>query len=173
MTVEISHDAARERLWRLVEEHPTAMMTTMDQGALRARPMRGHANPLEDTLWLLTRASAPKVAEIDTERQVALIYADRRHEQYVSISGRAQPIHDRLKVEELWDSVAAAWFPEGADDPDVALIRVTAEQAEFWDGPSSRLVQLGQIAKARPTGEEPDMGEDMGEHERVRLRTDW
>ena len=28
-----------------------------------------------------------------------------------------------------------AWFPKGEDDPEIALIRVTAEKAEYWDAP--------------------------------------
>jgi general stress protein 26 len=164
----MSHDAARERLWRLVEDHPTAMMTTMDGELLRARPMRGHADPLNDAVWFFTRASAPKVDEIEDGQQVGLAYADPTQEEYVSISGRADLVRDRQKIGQLWNAFAAAWLPEGPDDPDVALIRVSAEQGEFWDGPRSRIVQLGRIAKARLTGEEPD----MGEHERVQLGGD-
>jgi general stress protein 26 len=31
------------------------------------------------------------------------------------------------------------WFPKGKDDPEVALLRVTLEKAEYWDSPSSTI----------------------------------
>ena len=32
------------------------------------------------------------------------------------------------------------WFPEGKDDPEIALLRVNLEKAEYWDSPSSTVV---------------------------------
>ncbi|MFI7546199.1 pyridoxamine 5'-phosphate oxidase family protein [Actinoplanes sp. NPDC049599] len=42
--------------------------------------------------------------------------------------------HDRAKVEELWNPMLKAWFPEGLETPDLRLIKVHAETAECWCG---------------------------------------
>jgi hypothetical protein len=58
-----------------------------------------------------------------------------------------------------------AWFPDGLDDPALALLRVDIEKAEYWDSPSSTVVHLVGFVKALATGKtyEP------GEHEKVTL----
>jgi general stress protein 26 len=44
-----------------------------------------------------------------------------------------------------------AWFPDGLDDPDLALLRVHVEAAEYWDSPSSTMVHIvGFVRPSRP-----------------------
>src|SRR6476620_8533715 len=80
--------------------------------------------------------------------------------RYVSVFGRAEVSHDRAKMEELWNPIHKAWFPDGLADPNICLIRVRVEEAEYWDAPSSTLVQLAGFAKALVTGKEADYGEN-------------
>jgi len=65
----------------------------------------------------------------------------------------------------LWSAAAKAWFPGGVDDPDLQLLRVQVQHAEYWDVKESRMVQLFKMAKAVVTGERP---RGMGEHRDVR-----
>jgi general stress protein 26 len=53
-----------------------------------------------------------------------------------------------------------AWFPEGLDDPHLCLLKVSVEQAEYWDAPSSKLVEIFGFVKALATGTEADYGEN-------------
>ena len=89
-----------------------------------------------------------------------LSYADPSHNRYVSVSGTAQLVRDRKKNEELWSPVLKAWFPKGLDDPDLALLRVEVEKAEYWDSPNSKLVEIAGFVKALVTGKEMDVGEN-------------
>jgi general stress protein 26 len=74
-------------------------------------------------------------------------------------------VKDRAKIEELWNPVHQAWFPEGLDDPSLCLLKVSVEQAEYWEGTSSTLVQLFGMVKAIATGQEAD----YGENEKIKL----
>lgn len=49
------------------------------------------------------------------------------------------------------------WFPDGADSPNLALIAVTIEGAQYWDSPSSTAAY--GYAKALLTGTPPEAGE--------------
>ena len=69
-------------------------------------------------------------------------------------------IKDRAKMEELWSPILKAWFPEGLDDPHLCLLKVTAEQAEYWESPSGTVVQLLGFVKAIATGQEADWGDN-------------
>ena len=70
---------------------------------------------------------------------------------WLSVAGRATLVDDRSMVREMWNPVVGAWFPEGPDDPDVLLLRVDAESAEYWKEPGGRLASLLSFVKAKAT----------------------
>ena len=56
--------------------------------------------------------------------------------------------------------------PDGATDPDLALLVVRVRHAEYWNVDESKMVQLFQMAKAAFTGEPP---RSLGEHKELTL----
>ena len=47
------------------------------------------------------------------------------------------------------------WFPNGKDDPEVALIRIHPEKGEYWDSPNATALHIYGYVKAALTGESP------------------
>jgi general stress protein 26 len=116
--------------------------------------------PFDGNLWFFTSAASPKVDEIEDEHHVQLSYASPEDNRYVSVSGRATVVRDRAKAEELWSPAMKAWFPDGLDDPELALLRVHVEAAEYWDSPSSTMVHIVGFVKAVSTGQPYQPGEN-------------
>jgi general stress protein 26 len=161
MAQETSRDEAIQKLNELIKDIDFAMLTTIDEdGTLRSRPMVTQRSQFDGDLWFFTGASSPKVAEVMHDRHVNLSYADPKNQNYVSISGTARVVRDRKKMEELWNPAYKAWFPNGLDDPDLALLQVTAEHAEYWDSPSSAVVHALGFVKAVVTGQRAQGGEN-------------
>ena len=146
-----------ESLWDKVKDIRIAMMTTTEaDGSLRSRPMyTQEADTFAGDLWFFTRDDSGKIREITHDAQVNLGYADPDDQTYVSVSGRAQVVDDKAKEKELWSPALKAWF-DGLDDPHLTLIRVDADEAEYWDGADNKVVQLFKMAKAAVTGERSD-----------------
>ena len=160
--------AAIKKLGELIEDIKIAMLTTVEEdGSLRSRPMGTQQVEFDGDLWFFTAASAPKVGEVQRERQVNLSYADADSQRYVSVSGSAQLVRDRRKIEQLWNPIFRAWFPQGLEDPDLALLKVTVERAEYWDAPSGKLVQLYGFVKALATGKRP--GDEIADNQKIDL----
>ncbi|HSN88084.1 MAG TPA: pyridoxamine 5'-phosphate oxidase family protein [Thermoanaerobaculia bacterium] len=150
-----------EKLRELIKGIRIAMLTTVDQdGSLRSRPMATQQTELDGDLWFFTSHSSAKVGEVGREHQVNVSYSDPDDQRYVSVSGTASVLRDRAKAEELWNPALKAWFPKGLDDPDLALLKVEVQKAEYWDAPSSTMVYLAGLAKAAVTGKRPDVGEN-------------
>jgi len=151
-----------EKVRELIGDIRIAMMTTVDQGGhLQSRPMAALEMDESATIWFFTRKSSPKVDQIEQqERRVNLAFADVGDASYVSISGTADEIDDRAKINELWNPQAKAWFPDGKDDPELTLLRVHTNMAEYWDANNSTMVRLFQQAAAAITGNTPNMGEN-------------
>ena len=68
-----------------------------------------------------------------------MAYASTSKNTYVSVAGNARIVDDRAKVEALWSPAMKLFFPGGKDDPNLRLIHVQAESAEYWDGPGTLL----------------------------------
>ena len=149
-----------EKIRQLTEGIDFCMLTTIDAGQLRSRPMSTQQTEFDGDIWFFTSDDTHKVDEIAKDDRVCAAYAKPSDDTYVSISGRAEIVRDRAKMEELWSPILKAWFPQGLDDPHLCLLKVTAEQAEYWDSPSGKLVQLFGFVKALATGQEADWGEN-------------
>jgi len=163
--MEETRQASIEKLKGLIEDIDFAMLTTVNGGQLRSRPMSTQEFELDGDLWFFTSDQTHKVDEIEADNRVNVAYSKPEDNVYISVSGRAQLVKDKEKIEELWKPILKAWFPKGLDDPTLALLKISVEEAEYWDSPSSTIVQLVGFVKALVTGE-PANG---GEHGKVTL----
>ena len=93
-------------------------------------------------------------------------YADPGNDSYVSLSGLATIVEDQAKKEALFSPMSQAWFPAGATDPNLALLKVEMHHVEYWDVKESKMVQLAKMAKAALTGEPP---KNLGGHKELTL----
>lgn len=143
-----------QKLRDMMQEIDFCMLTTLDQdGCLRSRPMSTNREvEANGDLWFFTYASSHKVAEVNHNHQVNLSFSAPGRQCYVSLSGTAELVRDRAKIQELWRPELKAWFPQELDEPDIALLKVTATQAEYWDAPASWVAKTVSFVKAVTTG---------------------
>ena len=156
-----SMDEKQQQLWdRISDVRPTMMTTVEADGTLRARPMWTQGDSFDGSLWFFTADDAPKAEELERNPHVCLAYGKPDDDLFVSVSGRAAVVNDRGKIDELWNNFAEAWFPEGKDDPHLALIRVDVEQAQYWEDRKPRLLQFAEVAAALITRTPPKSGDE-------------
>ena len=138
------------------------MFTTQDaSSALSSRPLTVQQLDDAGSLWFFVSDQEAFTRELLDNPSVNVSFADVDDHLYVSVSGRAELSRDRVKAEELWNPAVKAWFPQGLDDPHLALLRVNIQAAEYWDTANSKMVTLFAMAKAAITGKPP---KNVGEH---------
>jgi general stress protein 26 len=168
MTEARTRDENLQKLRELVKDIDFCMLSTLDEnGDLHSRPMssNGDIDPDGD-IWFFTGLSSHKVSEVESSPKVNVSFADPDNQHYVSVSGKAQLVRDRKKIEELWKPEFKMWFPEGKDDPEIALLKISVEKAEYWDSPSSTIGYALSFVSSLVTGKQPD----FGEHEQLQLK---
>lgn len=148
------------KLRELIEGIDFCMMTTIDGGHLRSRPMSTQQVEFEGDLWFFTSDKTHKIEEIEKDNRVNVSYSKPDDDSYISVSGRAIVSKDRAKIEELWSPVLKAWFPDGLEDPTLCLLKVEVEQAEYWDSSAGKIMELIGFVKAIATGQQADYGEN-------------
>jgi general stress protein 26 len=157
-----------KKLEKLIQGIKVAMLTTVDEsGRIHSRPMATQQIEFNGDLWFFSTQNSHKIAELKRESKVQISYVDEDSHRYVSISGAAQVVKDPDKAKELWSPLYKAWFPEGLNDPNLVLLKVTVDQAEYWDSPSSAVVHLIGLTKAIVQGK-PYEGEGA-DHKKVDL----
>ena len=151
----------QDKLSELIKDIKFAMFTTHKlQGHLHSRPMTTQNKRIDDdSLWFFMSRSGDPVSEFQGDDQVNVAYANPASDTYVSVSGTARVVDDQARKQALWNKPAEAWFKGGVDDPDLALVQVRIEHADYWDVKESKLVQLYRMAEASITGEPPRLGE--------------
>ncbi|GAB3355698.1 pyridoxamine 5'-phosphate oxidase family protein [Modestobacter lapidis] len=150
-------DDTRKVAELLKDERVGMFTTTSPDGTLVSRPMSMQEVEFDGDLWFFASRTSRKVAHLTTDPQVNVATAGSS--SWVSLTGHALVVDDLATKKELWNSVVEAWFPDGPEDPDVVLIRVSAASAEYWDSPGGRLASLVSFAKAKVTGQAYDGGE--------------
>lgn len=169
MSAHEKHERSVRKLAEKVKGIRVAMLTTMSEdGVPRSRPMGAQDMDAEGRLWFFTSADSDKAREIAKSPCVCVSYAHMGSSRYVSVSGKATVVDDREKAKELWSPLLGAWFPQGTSDPNLRLVRVDVERAEYWDAPAGKVVMLAGFIKEKLGGKPPSASK-VGEHDKIGL----
>ncbi|WP_246185033.1 pyridoxamine 5'-phosphate oxidase family protein [Paracoccus aestuariivivens] len=118
-------------------------------------PMSHYADPEARALWFITADGTDLVADVQGGAKDAIhIVGDASGKLFAQIEGRLELSEDREKLDEIWSSVASAWFEDGKEDPDLRLLRLSLTGAEIWST-TGGIGFLYQVAKANLTGANP------------------
>jgi general stress protein 26 len=159
------HD--REVLWDLIHDTRFCMLSHRHaDGSLHSHPLTTMNKDLgaDGCLYFFVARSTEVGQRLRQDGNVNLAYANPDKDTWVSVTGTARILEDLDKKRELFNAMAKAWFPGGAEDPQLELVAVEIDEAEYWNVKENKLLQLLKMGKAAVTGERP---KKMGEHQEV------
>ena len=137
------------KLNELIKGIDFAMLTTIhSDGSLHSCPMATQDVDGDGAIWFFSHAKTEKVEAIRIDPRVNLAYSDADSQRYVSISGRCELVRDHAKAKQLWKPVYGTWFPKGIEDPNLILLKVQVQEADYWHTDESRMVKVPGFAKA-------------------------
>jgi len=154
----------RHHVADLMSKAKVAMLTTTTaDGRSVSRPMALQEAEFDGDLWFFAYETSAKARQISVHAEVNVAFADTTGHSWTSLAGRASLVHDRERAEHLWAKPLRAWFPDGPRPEGLVLLKVEANSAEYWEGPSSTIAHIAQAARAAVT-RNPD-------HDPIRNRT--
>lgn len=122
-----------ETLRDLIQGMSVAMLTTLSlDGKLRSRPMIPARHDFDGDVWFFTLNTASQALEAQHHSAVNVSYATPAKDEFLTLSGTADIVTDRQKMELLWKDELHNWFAEGLSTPGLVLLRVAVEEAECW-----------------------------------------
>lgn len=142
------HKQAVKTIHELIKDIDTAMLTTVSREGLVSRPMKTQDVEFDGNLWFLTKKDSDKFHELLHNNQVNVSYAGK---SFVSIRGQAELVEDTEKIKQFWNPMYEKLLGTTYDDPNLVLIKVNAETAEYWD--SSNKFKMVRYALYRLLGQ--------------------
>lgn len=162
MTENLSKELTK--IWDIAKSIDICMMNSRDEvGSIRSRPMSVQKK-FDGIFLFLTELKSGKVSDLLRDQQIGLSFADPKTQTYLSVSGKAEVVRDEALVKGLWNPLYAAWFPNGPEDPNIAVLKVVPDKAEYWDAPANPVIMLLGLAKAAVTGQ--PYGDEGAEHKK-------
>jgi general stress protein 26 len=132
----------------------TVMVTTGDgRGTLSSRPMTVQQVTEDGDVLFIVDETAEWVKPGAVAINVAFVDSDRT---WVSVAGRAGLDRDEQLLDDLWNPMVEAFFPDGRDH--AVVLRAEADRWEYWTAPG-KLRQLVEIGSSRLTDSPPDLGD--------------
>jgi general stress protein 26 len=153
MEKNLQNEEAAKKFKKLVKDINVCMFIT------NSKDEKDHTRPMatievEDNgmLWFFTDIRSIKVEEVSLENSVHLVYAHPGKESYLDIWGKASVVTDKEKIKEKWSVMVKAWFPNGMDDPNLALLKVEPQTSYYWDAETGKMVAFLKMAASIVTG---------------------
>lgn len=168
---DLSHSAKVAELSAKIKPIRFGMFTYVNlHGQMTSKPMTTQDIDADGALWFFTSTLSDMWENIGINQNVNVSFAEPEDSVYVSVSGIAERIVERSKIESRWNPLVAAWFPDGVEDPHLVLVRVVPHVVEYWDSNSNQMVGLLKMAKAVLSGSA--LKAEPGEHGKIQLNED-
>jgi general stress protein 26 len=161
MSTELRGEEALEKARKLMSDLDVCMLTTKSiVGNLHSRPMSTNGCLEADgSIWFFTTDDSLKVLEVENSPRVNVSFASKEDGAYLSLSGTALISKDRTRMKQLWKPILKAWFPEGVEQANLALLKVDCDKIEFWDAPGNFISHAVGLSKALLSGTTYEPGE--------------
>lgn len=130
MNTRSENQEAIRTIHELIKDIDIAMLTTVSEDGLVSRPMKTQDVEFDGNLWFLSKKDTDKFHQLLHNRKVNVAYAGK---SYVSIRGEAKLVDSTEKIKEFWNPAYEKMLETTVDDPNLVLIQVEAEAAEYWD----------------------------------------
>ncbi len=117
----------KKALWDKMSASPFLMVGLTSGG--HSEPLTAQLDPDQvDTLFFFVgkdnrlAPGGPAMAQ----------FVSKGHDYFACLAGTVRIDNDRAMIDKLWNNQVEAWFPEGKQDPNLALIRFDIDDAELW-----------------------------------------
>lgn len=150
-----------QKFWEALDDSPFMMIGLQGVDCAFTRPMTAQID--RKTIYFFANRTEDLVKGLQQSKRAIATYASKGHGLFASVHGTLELSNDREIIDRLWNPVIAAWFKDGKDDPELALIRFDATSADIWEADTGATLKAAVIKM---------FGKDPGEENREENRAE-
>lgn len=139
---------------KIMEDQRFCMLTTYAaRGDLHSHPMTPQKIEKDGDAWFFLDSMSETAANLGTDPRVNLAFGDGS--TWLSVAGHGETVRDEVRIDELWNPMVEAWFPDGRESENLTLLHVSPDSAQYWDTPGGRVASALAFVRTRITGDRP------------------
>lgn len=143
-----STNPEKAEIVKVLRQAKWVMLTVANgEGKLLSHPMSPQQVTDDANMYFFLSTAGGQAEAIGERTTVNVAVSEAGN--WLSVAGEAQIVRDEAKIAELWTSEAERYFPGGVNDPNLALLRVTTDTAQFWGLGSTKIEALAELVKRR------------------------
>ena len=139
----------RESFWEALDDSPFVMLGLQGVDDSRTRPMTAQVDSANSddagTIYFFSARSESLVQGVGQGHRAVATFASKDHKVFAHIHGDLVLDQDRAVIDRLWNPFIASWYKDGKEDPDLALLRFDAEQADVWEAHSGATLKAAAL----------------------------
>lgn len=122
------------KFWKSIKYDMTVFLAC--DGAL-PRPMTASIDGEKSPIWFFTARDTDICQALKNGPKAGVMtFSSKGNDIWASASGQLTIDNDKAMIDKLWNPFVAAWY-DGKDDPNLALLRYDAKDAQLWENASS------------------------------------
>lgn len=159
-TENLHNQEAVEKLQDMVNKIDIGMLCTYPpNGAyVHSVPMSRQEVDEEGNLWYLFSSASETHQNLEKDKRVTVLFSHTGDYNFLSLNGTGEVLHDRERIDKYWNKFVEAWFEKGKEDPHIRILKVTVEDANYWDNKTNKLVTFFKLAASAVSGQKLDIG---------------
>jgi len=142
-------EMTREDVAKTLKDIDFVMLNThTDGGQIAGRPMSNNRDVEYDgDSWFFVEEESRTFADVARDSRVSVAAQGNKGllgkpPIFLSIEGAAEIVRDKAAFAEHWVPDLERWWPDGAETPGLALIKVRASRIHYWDGEDEGEIEL-------------------------------
>ncbi len=135
------------------------LATNLGAQAAHAVPMSTKEVDEQGNIWFLSNKNSEHNKNITEQGIAQLYYGKAGSMEFLTVFGKATISADKSIIEKLYVKSDDNWF-DGKQDPNITAIKITPQDAHYWEPKSNALVSLVKMGVGFITGEKQELGKD-------------
>ena len=160
-----AREAPAAQLWDEIDKIHAGMLGIENSGLLM-QPMAPQTDRKTNTIWFYTKTDSEIVKALKPGARATFCGVGKDHDYHACLAGKIEQRKDPARIDEFWNSVVAAWYEDGKNDPRLTMLAMHVDDAEIWASTDSTLKFGWEIAKANL---EEHKTPDVGVHNHLRF----
>lgn len=158
----LNNEEAITKLQEMVNKIDIGMFCTYPEtrNFCHAVPMSRQEVDEEGTIWYLFSAESETYENLKFNDKVSVLFSHVDDHEFLSINGTAEISKDQERIDKYWNKFVEAWFEKGREDPNIRILKVSVEDAHYWDNKTSKLVTFMKVATSALSGQKLDIGRE-------------
>jgi len=123
----------KKEFWDKLEDSPFVMLGLTGVDESHTQPMTAQFDEeIPNRIYFYSNRQNRLIRGMTSTHAAVLNFAAKGHDLFACIHGRLTVDDDRSVIDRFWKPTVAAWYEDGKDDPDLALLRFDCGNAEIW-----------------------------------------